>query len=300
MAGRGAVAGLSELGKTVHAFYEANPFPAFDVTKYRTREDVRQRASPYVRLLDAQLPHTARIADIGCGTGQLVTFLALREKRQIMGVDFSRTSVAYARALKEQFCLDNVTLLEDNVLELGLPDDAFDFVFCNGVLHHTGEPKRGFRHVVRVAKPGGYITVGLYNRYGRLVHGRIRWLSLHAGQVGHAIADWGVRKMLGDQYESFDTEKRRTWWADQFAHPHETVHTVGEVLGWFGEFGVDYAASLPPIELGGDEAHVNLFPRTVPHRNAARELGSLLRQLQWIWQLRWTGGYFLLVGRKQL
>jgi hypothetical protein len=24
----------------------------------------------------------------------------------------------------------------------------------------------------------------------------------------------------------------------------------------------------------------------------------VLRQLQWIWQLRWTGGYFLLIGKK--
>jgi SAM-dependent methyltransferase len=300
MVTRAPVPGLSEVGKTVQAFYEVNPFPAFDITKYRTRDDVRERASPYVRLLDSQLPHSARIADIGCGTGQLVNFLALREKRQITGVDFSSVSLGYARALKQHLGLDNLTLLEDNVLELSLPSDSFDFVFCNGVLHHTGDPKRGFQHVARVAKPGGYVTVGLYNRCGRLVHGRIRWLSLHAGPLGQSIADWGVRQMLGKQYESFDVEKKRTWWADQFAHPQESVHTVGEVLSWFDQFGLDYAASLPPIELGGDEAHVNLFPRTTSRpKTTGREFSAVVRQLQWMWQLRWTGGYFLMVGKKR-
>ena len=291
---------LSPVGEKVQAFYEANPFPAFDIDKYRTRDDVRERASPYVQLLDRQLPHTAKIADIGCGTGQLVGFLALRERREVTGVDFSAVSLGYARALKERFGLDNLTLAEDNVLALSLPSDSYDYVFCNGVLHHTGAAKAGFAHVARIARPGGFVTVGLYNRYGRLVHGQLRWWSLHTGPLGQPIADWGIRRMLGDQFESFDAEKKRTWWADQFVHPHETVHSVGEVLDWFEEYGLDYAASLPPAELGGDEAHVNLFPRRgAPPRTAGRLLSARLRELQWTWQLRWTGGYFLLVGRKR-
>ena len=291
---------LTEVGKRVQAFYEVNPFPAFDIAKYRSRDDVRERASPYVKMLDRQLPHTAKIADIGCGTGQLVNFLALRQGRDVTGADFSAVSLGYARSLKEKFELNNLTLVQDNVLELSLPSDTYDYVFCNGVLHHTGAARKGFEHVARIARPGGYVTVGLYNTYGRFVHGSIRWLSLHTGPLGQPIADWGIRQMLGDQFEAFDTEKKRTWWADQFVHPHETVHTVNELLGWFEECGLDYAASLPPIELGGDEAHVNMFPRhTAKASTLGRHTAAVLRQLKWMWQLRWTGGYFLMVGRKR-
>jgi len=294
-----AASGLSDVGKQVQAFYQANPFPAFDMNKYRTRDDVKKRASPYVQMLDRQLPHTAKIADIGCGTGQLVSFLALRERRDVTGVDFSSVSLGYARSLRDKLAITNLTLLQDDALQLSLPSDSYEYVFCNGVLHHTGSAKSGFAHLARIAKPGGYVTVGLYNSYGRCVHGMLRRLSLHAGPLGQPIADWGVRQMLGDQFESFDIAKKRTWWADQFVHPHETVHGVGEVLGWFREFGLEYAASLPPIELGGDEAQVNLFPRTTRRPNTAgRWLAAFLRQLHWVWQLRWTGGYFLLVGRK--
>jgi SAM-dependent methyltransferase len=294
------VEGLSDVGRSVQAFYEVNPFPAFDLGKYRSADDVRERASPYAKMLDRQLPHTARIADIGCGTGQLVNFLALRPRRELVGVDFSSVSLGYARALRDRLELANVTLQEENVLELSLPTASFDYVFCNGVLHHTGEPRRGFEHVARIVKPGGYVTVGLYNTYGRCVHGRLRWFSQHAGGLGQSVADWGVRQMLGKQDEAFDREKRRTWWADQFDHPHESVHTVGEVLRWFDETGLDYCASLPPIEIGGDEAHVNMFPRTGSHADTAgRRASALMRQLMWVWQLRWTGGYFLLVGKKR-
>lgn len=287
------------VAEKVRAFYEANPFPAFDAIKYSTPEDVRARASPYATMLDGQLPLTARIADVGCGTGQLAVLLALRSGRHVVGVDFSSRSLQFGRSLKAKLGLANLTFAEGNVLELDLPSDSFDYVFCNGVLHHTPAPLTGFAQLVRITRPGGYVTVGLYNRYGRLWHRTLRWLYRRAGGSGRALAGWGIRRMLGRQYESLDLEKRRTWEADQFAHPHESVHTVGEVLGWFAYHGVEYAASVPPIALGADPGHVNMFPRrTHDARAALRRLGARMSELVWIWQLRWTGGYFLVVGRK--
>src|SRR5688572_24754644 len=109
MASATRIDGLTDVGRSVQAFYEVNPFPAFDITKYRSAEDVRERASPYAKMLDHQLPHTARIADIGCGTGQLANFLALRPRREVTGVDFSSVSLGYARSLKERLGLDNLT-----------------------------------------------------------------------------------------------------------------------------------------------------------------------------------------------
>ena len=28
-------------------------------------------------------------------------------------------------------------------------------------------------------------------------------------------------------------DKRRAWFEDQYRHPHESTHTIGEVLEWF-------------------------------------------------------------------
>jgi ubiquinone/menaquinone biosynthesis C-methylase UbiE len=288
----------SAVADRVQAFYEANPFPGYDLDKYTSREDLRARASPYVQLVDSQVPHQASVADIGCGTGQLACLLALRP-RTVVGVDFSSNSLAKGQALKERLGLDNLTFKQDNVLELSLPDATFDYVFCNGVLHHTENPKRGFSHLARIVKPGGYVAVGLYNTYGRCIHGSIRLASTRLGRLGQPVADWGVRHMLGKQYEEFDIEKKRTWWADQFVHPHESVHTVGEVLSWFREYGLGYASSLPPIEPFADEGRVSMFPRQAhPPDTVGRRVSAFLRQLQWVYQLRWTGGYFLVIGKK--
>lgn len=286
------------VAERVRAFYQANPFPGYDLDKYQRADDLRERESPYAKLLDSQIPHHATVVDVGCGTGQLACFLALRP-RTVLGVDFSENSLARAQQLKERLGLDNVRFAPADVLDLPLPDASYDYVFCNGVLHHTPDPKRGFAHLVRVAKPGGYVTVGLSNRYGRLVHRSLSRASTRLGRAGASLADWGVRHMLGDQYEELDGDKKQTWLADQFYHPHESVHTVGEVLGWFRAHGLAYVSSIPPIELFRDQAQVNLFARRGHAPDTLRlRLSALLCQLQWTYRLRWIGGYFLLVAKK--
>jgi SAM-dependent methyltransferase len=49
--------------------------------------------------------------------------------------------------------------------------EVFDYVFSNGVLHHTANAFGGFQDLCRVLRPGGFIVIGLYNTYGRLLLG---------------------------------------------------------------------------------------------------------------------------------
>lgn len=282
----------------VREFYEAHPFPAFDPAKYGTHEDLRSRASAYALLLDDQIPRAARVADIGCGTGQLAALLSLREGRMVLGVDFSPASLRYAAGLRDALTLRGLGIVRGDALRLPLRSDAFDHVLCNGVLHHTADPKGGFRELARITAPGGFVTVGLYHRHGRIAHRVLRWLSGRTGRPGRAIAEWGMRQMLGAQFEEADAEKRRTWLADQFRHPHESTHTGGEVLSWFDELGIEMVAAVPPLTFGGEASRPVLFPR---HRSSHRPpaLIATVVELTWAVSLWRTGGYFVLVGRKR-
>ena len=42
-------------------------------------------------------------------------------------------------------------------------------MISNGVLHHTSDPFRAFQSIAKLVKPNGYLLVGLYHRYGRLI-----------------------------------------------------------------------------------------------------------------------------------
>jgi SAM-dependent methyltransferase len=281
--------------RVVNEFYETNPFPGFDPGKYETRSDLVERASWYAQRVDAEIPFDASVVDVGCGTGQLACFLGLKG-RHVLGIDYSHRSLALAETLKERLALSTVSFRRLNLLDWDLPENAFDFVFCNGVLHHTSDPYGGFQNLVRITKPGGRLVVGLYNRYGRLMlllRRRVVWLL---SRIDPKAKDRAIRKQL--VMDDADEAKRHTWYADQYEHPHESTHTVAEVLRWFRENGLQYVSSFPDIELFGTGSKRIFRPRDVAGWRSG-PVAHVLVQLAWILTQNAGGGYFVLVGQKQ-
>lgn len=273
-------------------FYNRFPFPGYEVDEYYTIGGLYERASPYVRAIDEEMPLGARILDIGCGTGQFAALLSARG-RDVIGVDLSPNSIKKANRLKERLGLTCVTFLERDLFELDLPREAYDFVFCNGVLHHTADPYRGFQVMVSHAKPGGYVIVGLYNTYGRL--------PLKVRGVLFRLVNARLDSML-TRLDYFlrsrglsDTQKR-VWFEDQYHNPHETVHTVGKVLDWFGKSEVDFVSGIPNPRLYGTENAGGYFG---PPSRSPSQLEAFLAQLGWIVTTQREGGYFLTIGRKR-
>ncbi len=281
--------------RSVNRFYEENPFPGFDVTKYKTKEDLSRRASWWAHKLDAEIPFDAQVIDVGCGTGQLVNFLGLKG-RPVMGVDYSQHSLDLAQSLRDKFVLEKVRFQRENILELSLPDNSFDYVFCNGVLHHTSDAYGGFKQLVRIARPGGFVVVGLYNSYGRLMLHLRRRVVHFMMRFDPKAKERALKKQLVEL--EADALKRSTWWADQYEHPHETTHTVDEVLGWFAKNGLSYVSSFPKCEMfvGSDKDRV--FKRRPSGGFTNSSLAHVLVQLAWIVTQNNGGGYFVLVGKK--
>jgi SAM-dependent methyltransferase len=287
--------GASEILNVVNEFYEANPFPGFNPGKYETRADLVARASWYGKRIDAEIPFGASVIDVGCGTGQLACLLAIKGRR-VLGVDYSQRSLDLACTLKERLALKNAEFRRANILAWDLPPASFDYVFCNGVLHHTSDPYGGFKNLVAITKPGGLVVVGLYNRYGRLMLLVRRRLVRLLSPIDPRAKDRAIEKQLVELDD--DEEKRRTWFADQYEHPHESTHTVGEVLGWFRDNGVDYVSSFPAIELFGSGSKRIFRPRQVA-RWRSHPVAHLLVQLTWTLTQNAGGGYFVLVGRRR-
>lgn len=275
----------------IKAFYNRFPFPGYEVDEYYTINGLTERASPYVRAIDAQIPEQVRILDIGCGTGQFTALLSIKQ-RQVTGIDLSANSIKKAVELKERLHLPNVTFLERNLFELDLPTNAYDFVFCNGVLHHTSDPYRGFQVMVAHARPGGYVIVGLYNLYGRLL---LKLRGMLFRMLGAGLQNKIIQLDYFLRQRNLSESQKLSWFQDQYHNPHETVHTVGEVLDWFKQNNVDFVSGIPDPRLYG-KATDNYFhpPERVPSK-----LEAWLAQLAWIVTTHHEGGYYLMIGRKR-
>ena len=275
------------VGKKVRQFYEGCSFQGYDDYDSPTELMEKAQRGIYAKLLDEQLPLGARVLDAGCGTGQLAIFLSMA-RRDVVGIDFSWGSLSKGNAFRKKFTMKHVDLAQMDLFQLGLKEESFDYVFSNGVLHHTADPYGAFKNIVRLVKPGGFITIGLYNTYGRLFLD-MRRMIFNLTRDKLARLDYFMRqRKLGD-------EKKRVWYMDQYKHPHEMKMSVSEVLHWYRENGIEYINSVPKIKLGDTfTAADKLFE---PH-DPGTALENWLCQVGWIFTEGKEGGFFLTIGRK--
>lgn len=106
--------------------------------------------------LPALLPPHWVIADLGCGTGELLDLLAPVVER-VIGVDREPKMLDAARARTSRH--PNVDLLEGALASLPLDPATIDAATCLLVLHHVDRPDAVWSEVCRVLKPGGTFVV---------------------------------------------------------------------------------------------------------------------------------------------
>ena len=292
------------LSAEVEGFYKENPFPDYDLDKYQTTSDLENRASWYFKMLDIYIPDSANIIEVGCGTGQLVNFLALKVQREVYGIDLCETSLHKARRLRDKFGIKNLSLEKKDIFRFCTENtELYDYVFCNGVIHHTYDPEKAFKNVCNLLKPGGFLIVGFYNTFGRIP---LKLLKMKIKKL-NAISLKKKKFYLSKQYDirEFDDIQVESWFADQFLHPHETTITVNRVMDWYEKQRIAYVNSFPPIELGRKIENLN-FPRLQPNPFKKLDnklwtysaLALYLTQFLWIFRKKNEGGYFSLLGRK--
>ena len=111
----------------------------------------------YARMA-ALLPEgTARLLDLGCGTGALTAQVLEQDpRRQVTGLDLSEQMLAQARARLG----DRVKLIQGDSEYLPFPDGSFDVVYCCDSFHHYPDPAAVLAEVGRVLVPGGVFLLG--------------------------------------------------------------------------------------------------------------------------------------------
>jgi 2-polyprenyl-3-methyl-5-hydroxy-6-metoxy-1,4-benzoquinol methylase len=272
--------------ETVRAFYEVAPFPGYPPRDSLQWLRARAERSAFARLVDQAIAGDARIVEVGCGTGQMSLYLA-RADRVVVGADLTVASLRLAEAARRRFGLDQVRFVESDLFRPGLQPGAFDVVYCSGVLHHTPDPKAAFARVARLAKPGGMIVLGLYNAIARIP---LRLRRVVAKATGYRWIPFDP--VLAER--ALEPQRRQAWLRDQYRHPEEHLHTVGEVLRWFRRNDVELVRAYPAAQVT-DEAPDDLF---APEPDAwAPE--RWLAQIGWMASLGHEGGLFVMVGRKR-
>lgn len=119
-----------------------------------------------VNLLSTRLKDkTAKIIDVGCGTGLVGEKLKAKDFINFDGIDISKDmlSIAKSRGYRNLF-------LGSLNKQLPVLDDAYDAAMCIGVFTHGHVSSDRFNELCRIVKPGGYvcftINEGVFEEYG--------------------------------------------------------------------------------------------------------------------------------------
>ena len=269
--------------KRVKSFYEENPFPNYEgLEEFGALVNKGFHNSFTAELLKA-IGYNKTILECGCGTGQLSHFLQLNNNH-LLGIDMSLASLKLAIDHKIQNGLSRSSFAQMNIFDLAIKDNSFDVVISHGVLHHTFDAQRAFSHIVKKVKPGGIIMIGLYNYYARVP----TWIrSKLIGLLGQNI-DYVVRNRITD------STKADIWIKDQYYNPHETWHSIDEVLKWFKHNNVEFVNCSPAILGTSGEDASSLFEQSEPGSAYQR----LISQISWLGTIAREGALFDVIGRK--
>jgi ubiquinone/menaquinone biosynthesis C-methylase UbiE len=273
--------------KKVTDFYKITPFP-----NYKTNDDRRTILEKGNRNTLAQqfkryIGNNKTVLEVGCGTGQLSIYFALESNNKIISLDPTLTSLNLAKDFAKKNHISNISFLNVDIFDDVLSDECFDFIWCNGVLHHTKDPYLAFKTFIKSLKKNGYVLIGLYNKFGRARTIIRKYLSKIFGLKIIKFLDPTLRKL------KLDEDEKNAWIRDQYLHPIESLHTIDEVLKWFKKNNIEFISSIPSGDFDYD--YNNIFEKKLEGTYYSR----IINQISMLFnQLGSDGGLFILIGKK--
>jgi ubiquinone/menaquinone biosynthesis C-methylase UbiE len=142
-----------------------------------------------------------RIADVGCGTGDDLSKLALQVSPGGSAVGFDLSEAMLVEARRRHADVPSLTFLKAPATALGAATGTFDAIRADRVLIHVAGPEKVLQEMVRVTRSGGRVVVSEPDMPGC-------WLAssdyAFTGRIMQSIAESCVNPYLArDLYAMF-------------------------------------------------------------------------------------------------
>jgi Flp pilus assembly protein TadD/SAM-dependent methyltransferase len=192
----------------------------------------------------------------GCGTGQHAIETAQRfSHARVLAIDLSRTSLGYAIRQARALHLDHVEYAQADILQLGTLGRSFGLIEVGGVLHHMRDWAEGWRALLTVLRPGGFMHVGLYSALARTDVRAVRGFIAERG-YGESADD--IRRCRQDilRLEESSALRNVTKYADFFTtsecrdllfHVQEQQLSIPEIAAFLRQHGLAFLGFTGPV-----------------------------------------------------
>ena len=151
------------VSKKVRDQYEEYPYPRWRYTYSNSPTNfsiiINNQITPNKIKINRKF-YNPNVLIAGCGTGNHICQAANYLNANILGVDLSITSLAYAKRKVEELGLKNIDFLHADILQLNNLNKKFDVIECVGVLHHMHDPLKGLKILQNLLEPHGLLLIG--------------------------------------------------------------------------------------------------------------------------------------------
>ena len=273
--------------KIVTNFYKESPFPNYDVDDNKSTIIKKGNKNYLASNFKDFIGYNKEVLEVGCGTGQLAIYFALGTNNNVVGLDPTIESLKLANDFSKKNNIENINFINADIFDDVLTDEFFDFIWCNGVLHHTKDPYEAFKILAKSLKREGYVLVGLYNKIGRIKTIFRKYIYKVFGIKILNTFDPTLRNMKKDK------DAKKAWIRDQYTHPIESLHTLDNVLNWFDKNDIEFINSIPSCNF--NEESSDLFIK----KSKGDLYSRIINQFFMIFNnLGHDGGLFIVIGKK--
>ena len=161
---------VDPVSKEVRDQYEENPYPRWRCTNkflsknffFWLNNEIEPNQINYNNKFN-----NPNVLVAGCGTGSHPILTTRYKNSNILAVDLSLSSLAYAKRKTEKLGYKNIGYLQADILQLKKLNRKFDIIECGGSLHHMKDPMAGFKVILDILEPYGFLKLGLYSETAR-------------------------------------------------------------------------------------------------------------------------------------
>lgn len=104
-----------------------------------------------------------RVLEVGPGSGFNTRFIAENCPGSVFALDVSEAAFTTFENTRD---LQNCCVVQADLMEAPFPDDTFDFIIADGVLHHTPNTRAAVEALYKKVRPGGQFFFYVYRKMG--------------------------------------------------------------------------------------------------------------------------------------
>lgn len=285
------------VGRSVLDFYRELPFNQHSTVSSQIQSIKHRNTVENYPILPPLLNENTRVLEVGSGTGWFSNSINYYHKAKVTGIDFNPRAVEFSQQVATQLLSSSGSSADGghaaNFTTADLfsyqPEAPFDVVISLGVLHHTGDCTGAINLLCRdFVKPGGYVFIGLYHLYGRRP-----FLQHFEKMRANGATEAEMLERYRQLHSAIEDETHlQSWFRDQVLHPHETQHTLSEMMPILKANGLRLCTS-----------SINRFA-PIQHRDSISDILAMEPALEGVATDRlndnqYFPGFFLFLAQKQ-